>query len=200
MNNDNNIPTSQGQVPSDTDPQGQMPTSSQGQMPSDPQQKVPIESLPQAVQDYIKELRGQAAAARKEREAEARAKQQEAEQRLAEQGEFKKLAEQHAARVQELEPIASQYSQLAELVSGQIESQIKDWPNELKAFDPGKDAPIEQRLAWLEKSKPLLEKLMQQVRSQSPGNAPSPRPASPNGSKDVDELRTRYRESGKYGF
>jgi hypothetical protein len=199
MNNDNNIPTPEGRTPNgDGTSTGQ--TATPQNLTVSGSDKTPISSLPADVQDYIKRLRDEAEDANKLRKAEAKAKLQAEEARLAEQGEFKKLAEKSQARVQELEPVASQYSQLAELVSGQIESQIKDWPAELKAFDPGKDSPIEQRLAWLEKSKPLLEKLMQQVRSQSPGNAPSPRPASPNGSKDVDELRTRYRESGKYGF
>jgi hypothetical protein len=196
MNNDNSTPTPNGQAPNGTDPTSQA-LASNGQAPNEtPNNNAANDDLLR----QIKELRSENASHRKKAQEQTQVAQAAEEARLKEQGEFKKLAEKHEARVKELEPVASQYSQLAELVSGQIESQIKDWPAELKAFDPGKDSPIEQRLAWLEKSKPLLEKLMQQVRSQSPGNAPSPRPASPNGSKDVDELRTRYRESGKYGF
>lgn len=190
----NNDSTPNGQAPDGTDLTSQALTSN-GQAPNETPNVSTEDLLRQ-----IKDLRAENAAHRKKAQEQTQAAQAAEQARLAEQGQFKQLAEQHEARVKELEPVAQSYSQLAELVSGQIESQIKDWPTELKAFDPGKDAPIEQRLAWLEKSKPLLEKLQQQARSQSPGNAPGPRPANAGGSKDVDELRTRYRESGKYGF
>jgi hypothetical protein len=183
---------SQGDQSSNPPAQGATSTS-QGE------QSTPTISI-EALQQKITELERDNRNYRIQRKQQEEAAQKAEQQRLREQGEFQKLAEQHAARVQELEPVAQSYTQLAELVSGQIESQIKDWPAELKAFDPGKDAPIEQRLAWLEKSKPLLEKLQQQARSTQPGNAPSPRPAGTNPGKDVDELRMRYRESGKYGF
>jgi hypothetical protein len=195
MNNENTsnvTDPSQGDQSSNPPAQGANSTSQGEQSTS----TISIEALQQKITELERDNRNYRIQRKQQEEAAQKAEQQ----RLKEQGEYKQLAEQHAARVQELEPVAQSYAQLAELVSGQIESQIKDWPAELKAFDPGKDAPIESRLAWLEKSKPLLEKLMQQVRSTQPGNAPSPRPAGTNPGKDVDELRTRYRESGKYGF
>jgi DNA repair exonuclease SbcCD ATPase subunit len=190
-NTSNVTDPSQGDPLSNPQAQGANSTSQGEQRPP-----ISIEALQQKITELERDNRNYRVQRKQQEEAAQAAEQQ----RLKEQGQFKQLAEQHAARVQELEPVAQSYTQLAELVSGQIESQIKDWPAELKAFDPGADAPIEQRLAWLEKSKPLLEKMQQQVRTQQPGNVPNPRPAGTNAGKDVDELRSRYRESGKYAF
>lgn len=197
MANDNDI-TPNGQTPESVNP-GQT-ANPQGQTTNSGSDKTPIGSLPADIQDYIKRLRDEAEEANKLRKAEAKAKQQAEEARMKEQGEFKALAEKHEARVKELEPVASRYDALATLVTEQIDAEIKDWPATVKALDPGSDAGIETRLAWRNKARAIVADLQQQARSTQPGNAPSPRPASRNGSKDVDELRTRYRESGKYGF
>jgi DNA repair exonuclease SbcCD ATPase subunit len=197
MANESNIDPPEQTLPGST-PSGQTPTP-QGQTPPAVQQKTSIDSLPSDIQDYIKRLRDEAEEANKLRKAEAKAKQQAEEARLKEQGEFKQLAEKHEARVKELEPISTRYTTLAELVSSQIEAQVKDWPAEVKTFDPGKDAPIEDRLAWINKSQPLIEKLQQQARAMTPGNAPGPRPAGGNSEQQaIEELRQRYRASGKY--
>jgi hypothetical protein len=123
-----------------------------------------------------------------------RAKEQEqaAQERLKAQGEFEQLAKQYESRVRELEPVASRYSQLAELLSSQIEAQIKDWPAEVKAFDPGKDAGVETRLAWVAKGEALVKKLQEQARAQSPGNGPNPRPATMNKAQEIDALRNEF--------
>jgi uncharacterized protein with von Willebrand factor type A (vWA) domain len=201
MNNDpsNNV-SPDGQTPNSETPNGQTPNP-QMQTPSGSQQ-TPISSLPQDVQDYIKRLRDEAEDANKQKKAEARAKQQAEEARLQEQGQYKELAAQHAARVQELEPIVERFTALSTLVAEQITAETKDWPAELKTFDPGLAAPVEQRLEWVKKSRPLIEKLQSQARTTSPGNSPSPRPVSQQqqGAQDVDELRSRYRASGKYAF
>jgi hypothetical protein len=197
MGNENNTSTPNGQTPNGTDLNGQTPNP-QNQTVSG-SEKTPISSLPADVQDYIKRLRDEAEEANKQKKAEARAKQQAEEERLKQQGEFKQLAEQHAARVQELEPVATRYSQLSLLVASQIEAQIKDWPQEVKAFDPGNDAPVEERLAWIEKSRPLIEKLQQQARSSNPGNSPNPRPTAATRDDAVDGFMKQMRASGKYG-
>lgn len=171
-------PTPSGQVPNGTDLTGQVPTP-QGQVPNGSSQNVSLDTLPQAVQDYIKDLREKDASARVElKKFQAAQKRQEEEaaeatrKQLEEQGKFKELAEQSQARVKELEPYQERYNQLATQLSAQIKTQIKDWPPEVKAFDPGEDAPIEQRLAWIEKSKPIVEKL--QGKGREAGNGPNP--------------------------
>lgn len=162
------------------------------------------EQSPEALQQQLAEAKAKLAVleeeAFKNREKARIKKQQdeaaeaERQAQLKERGEYKVLAEQHAARLKEIEPLAQSYTQLASLVSGQIESQIKDWPEEVRALDPGSDAPIEQRLAWIEKSRPLVAKLQAQTQSKpAAGNAPNPRPVAGNTQQNnVAELRQRY--------
>lgn len=163
-------------------------------------EKTQISSLPSDIQEYIRLLRNEAEDAKKREKAEAKAKQQLDEQRLQEQGEYKKLAEQHAARVLQLEPIVERYEQLAKLVGEQIDSEIKDWPQTVKALDPGADSGIETRLAWQNKARAIVGDLQQQARATQPGNSPNPKPAS---GSSPDQLARNYeqrlRASGKYG-
>jgi hypothetical protein len=193
MPNDTSIVPPNGQAPNGTDPQAQAATST-GQVPNETPNVSTEDLLRQ-----IKELRSENAVHRKKAQEQLQVAQATEQARLAEQGQFKQLAEQHAARVQELEPVASRYAELSTLVSGQIEAQIQDWPPEVKAFDPGKDAPIEQRLTWLEKSKPLIEKLQVQARATNPGNVPNPRPVNPTRDDAVSGFMKQLRASGKYG-
>ncbi len=147
----------------------------------------------------IKELRKENAAARNKVKEQDDLNAANLESQLKEQGKYKELAEQHAERVKALEPINERYTTLSQLVSAQIETQIKDWPSEVKAFDPGADSSVEQRLAWLEKSKPLIEKLQLQARSTSPGNTPGPRPVGSSSDDVRGGFENRLRASGKYG-
>ena len=176
---------------------------SQGDDPSNPQPNVGNSSSQgdtstsiEALKQKIAELERDNKKYRNERKQQDAAIQAAEQVRLAEQGQFKQLAEQHEARVKELEPLAQSYAALADQLGKQVEGQMKDWPAEVKAFYPGSDAPIEQRLAWLEKSRALVEKL-QQARS-TPGNAPNPKPAG-NTPEDLrKQYEKRLRSSGSY--
>ena len=191
-------PAPQGQTPNGTDPQGQTPTNPpSGQTPNGA--KTSIDSLPADIQEYIKGLRADSKRYRDSAEAEAKAKKDAEDARLKEQGEFKALAEKHEARVKELEPVSERYGALSSLVSDQIETQIKDWPQEVKTFDPGKDAPIEHRLEWLEKSKPLIAKLADQQRATNPGNGPNPQPSAGTPDTARAAFEQKMRRTGKYG-
>lgn len=159
------------------------------------QSDATTEALKAKIADLERDNRKYRADRKQQDDAAAAAEQQ----RLKEQGEFRALAEKHEARVKELEPVNERYTQLSSLVAGQIEVQIKDWPQEVKAFDPGADAPIEQRLTWLEKSKPLIEKLAQQQRATNPGNGPNPRPSGGTPDTARDSFMDKMRRSGKYG-
>jgi hypothetical protein len=115
------------------------------------------------------------------------------QERLKQQGEYKQLAETHEKRVKELEPLAALYQELADLVNAQIEVQIKDWPAEVKAFDPGKDASVKERQTWVNKSLPLVTKLVQ-TQPGTPGNSPGPKPVGSQQAQqqDVATLKDRY--------
>jgi chromosome segregation ATPase len=109
--------------------------------------------------------------------------------KLKEAGEFKSLYEQTEARVKELEPVVEENTFLRDYAMKQLEATIKDWPEEVKAFDPGKKAPLQDRLNWLEKSKPLVAKLQgQQLQQRQAGAFRSPLPANQqNGPKTADD-------------
>lgn len=194
----------------DPEPNGQTPPSSDlsGQTPNPPtqtqsgtQQKTSIDTLPADIQEYIARLRAEAEEANKKSRAEARAKAAAEEARLKEQGEFQKLAELAEARVKELEPQLESYAKLSKQLQQQIELDIKDWPDEIKTFDPGKDAPVEQRLEWVQKSKPLLEKLQAQPAPAKTvaGNRPNPPALNNPTAADTTKYTQNLIRSGKYG-
>lgn len=109
--------------------------------------------MTQAEIDAIVEERLQRDRKTREREA-AKAKEAEA----AAAGEHKTLAEQRGARIEELEPKAERADRYAEVLNRQAEATVAAWPAELKALDPGPE-DLDARLAWIEKSRPLAEKL-----------------------------------------
>jgi hypothetical protein len=195
-------PGDNGQTPPPGDQTGQTPPpQSQTQSGQQQQQKTDISSLPPDVQDYIRLLRDEAKTTRQQLEAEARAKQQADEDRLKRQGEFQKLAEQREAEVNRLKTYETRFTSLAEQTKAFIDAQTKDWPEIIKDYDPGPDADVEARIAWMNKSRPHAEKLAVQTRGQAPGNSPNPPPANQGTSEqDVSELRRRIRESGKINF
>jgi chromosome segregation ATPase len=150
------------------------------------------------LQRELEKAKREAQALRKRIRDEEAAKQQADEQAKKEQGQYKDLATQYESRVRELEPVAANYTQLSELVAGQIKEQIKNWPAEVMTFYPGDDAPIEARLAWVEKGKVLVEKLQQQAKGAQPGNAPNPRPSQAP-AEGNESVYNKLRASGKYG-
>ena len=150
------------------------------------------------LQREIAALKREAQSLRKQRRDQEEAEKTAKDAQLKEQGKYKDLAEQHEARVRQLEPVEQKYSQLTEILSGQIKEQIKNWPAEVMNFYPGDDAPIEQRLNWMEKGKALVEKLQQQAKGQQPGNAPNPRPSQAP-AENANDFYSKLRASGRYG-
>jgi chromosome segregation ATPase len=195
-------PPQQGDQTGQTPPPQSQTQSGQPPTTQQQQQRTPLDALPPDVQEYIRLLRDEAKTNREKLEAETRAKQQAEEERLKKQGEYQKLAEKHEQRVKELEPIAQEYNDLAEQMKVFIDTQTKDWPDLIKDYDPGPDAPVKARMAWMNKSRQHAETLAAQTRGKAPGNSPNPAPANSGGTseQDVNELRRRIRESGKINF
>lgn len=192
-----------GQTPPQGDPPGQTPPpQSQTQSGQQQQQRTSLDSLPPDIQDYLRTLRQEAKTYREQLEARQKQEQDAEQERLKKQGEFQQLAEKHATKVKELEPYVQRYNSLADQTKAFIDAQTKDWPEIIKDYDPGPDAPVEARIAWMNKSRPHAEKLAAQTRGQAPGNYPNPPPANSGGTseQDVNELRRRIRESGKINF
>jgi chromosome segregation ATPase len=139
---------------------------------------------------------------RKKQKEQEEAAQAAEQARLAEAGQFKELAAKHETRVKELEPISASYSKLAEQIQAQIEAEIKDWPQEVKALVPGADVPVEQRLEQMTRLRPLLEKLQVQAKGQNPGNRPNPQPANQqtNRQQAMEANRAAFVQKRSYGF
>lgn len=88
----------------------------------------------------------------------AAAKQKTDEAALLEQNKFKELADQRGVEVETLRSQAETATRYGERLNTWVESEIKDWPKEVKALDPGKEQ-LEARLDWVEKSRPLAQRL-----------------------------------------
>lgn len=86
------------------------------------------------------------------------AKEEAAKKAAKEEGKWQELAQQYEGRIAELEPQAKRAEELAKLLNERIDAQIKDWPEEVRALDPGHEK-LDDRLAWLDKGKALAEKL-----------------------------------------
>jgi hypothetical protein len=80
------------------------------------------------------------------------------EDALAKNAEWQTLAETRLTELTALKPQAERAAVLATRMNTVIDAQIADWPDEVRALDPGADA-IEARLDWLEKARALAAKL-----------------------------------------
>mgnify|MGYP001289128181 FL=1 len=126
------------------------------------------------------------------------AKAKAAEEEAARRGEFEKLATERQARLEKLEEertalaqerdaLAAKLAAYEEREKARIERGLKDLPDDLRAFDPGPDAPLDQRLRWFETAQELAAKRLAQP---VPGHGPAPQPAQGD-PKAADEARRR---------
>lgn len=120
-------------------------------------------------------------------------------QKLKEAGEFKALYEQTEAKVKEFEPVVEENTFLRNYAMKQLEATIKDWPEEALKSDPGKKAPLQDRLNWIENMSPLVAKLQgQQGSPNRGGNSFNPRPAGQVGPKTADDYYKEFKSAGKF--
>lgn len=131
--------------------------------------------------------------------AEAAAQAAETE-RLKKQGEFQTIAEQYKAELDQAKPalegLQGKYDKLSATLNKQLEATIKDWPAEIKALDPGKDADLEKRLEWMDKAKLAVDKLVKTPAR--PGNAPNPRPADQQNLTPTEQAVRELHATGRY--
>lgn len=116
---------------------------------------------------------------------------------LTEQQKYKELAEQRGTELEQLRAKAEQADTYAKRLNDLIEAELKDWPEEAKALDPGGD-DLSKRFDWLEKARPLVGKLKtlpkapdtdlgnQKKPSDKPGAKPSDKPTG-------EQPKSRYR-------
>jgi hypothetical protein len=119
----------------------------------------------------------------------------EAEQ-LAKQGEFKTLYEQSQAKITELTPVVEENTFLRDYAMKQLETTIKDWPEVALKGDPGKKAPLQQRLKWIEDTAPLVE--MARNRQQQERQAGVFRSPLPAGNQQSTNTRQELQGTGRY--
>lgn len=152
--NDDSNPNSQGAKPND---QGAKPTA---KVSRETYSEQDLDGLPDWARSEIKHLKGEARERRLKAKEQDDAAKQQREDALVEQQKFQQLADERATEIGKLKPKADQFDELSVLFETQYTAEVKDWPKELLEMAPANDAPITQRLAWLEKAKPMARKLM----------------------------------------
>lgn len=99
-----------------------------------------------------------------------------ADKAAAEQGQFKELAEQREADLTStkasLDAANAELAVLRDYASKQLAAAQKDFPEVVKAFAPADDAPLTERLAWLEKAAAQAKKIEQDTPRGNGGNPP----------------------------
>jgi hypothetical protein len=117
-----------------------------------------------------------------------------AEAKAKEDGKWQELAEKREADLTDattkLESAATELEELRTYVTADIAAAVKDLPKTLVAFDPGEDAPIGQRLAWLTKAKAAAAEM---EKSSPRGNGPNPKPGGNvqiNERQEIDRVRS----------
>jgi len=166
----------------------QTPTESQ---PTTPTDDAPLGDAGKKALDAERDARK--AAEKEARDAKARLAQIEADAQkakdaeAAEQGKWKELAEKRDADLAEatskLTATTTELDTLRTYVTDDIVAAVKVLPKALVAFDPGEDAPIAQRLAWLTKAKAAAAELDKQTPR---GNGGDPKPGG-NPKIDADK-------------
>lgn len=143
--------------------------------------------------EVLKELRDMKKAESDREAASAKAE----EDRLAEQQKFRELADSRQAKLDEVTPKAARLEKLAEILTAQVDAEIKDWPDEVKALDPGPDADIETRMEWVSKARSVIAKI--NAAPAPSGNGPTPRPTKP-GSADDQAARKQFEQDARNFF
>jgi hypothetical protein len=129
-------------------------------------------------------------------EAQARERDRQAEEAaLMQRQEWQKVAEQRAAELEKLQPVQERVTALESLIAAQISARSAQLPPALRDLEPV-EAPIEQRLVWLEKAQAAAAQFSAQA---APGAAGSPRPAGVRGTTIEDE-KAALRARGTYNI
>jgi hypothetical protein len=148
--------------------------------------KEQIEAL---IKDRLDRQRAQFEAQR------AQAERQAHEAALVEQQKWQELAEQRAAELAKLTPVAERVTALESLMSAQISARAAALPPALRELEPV-DAPIETRLAWLEKAHAAAQAFAGAGVVGAGGN---PRPAASAG-RTLDDEKAALRGRGGYSL
>jgi hypothetical protein len=165
-------PSAQAQAPA-TPPAGASPTETPAQ-----EQTVPYARF--------REINEQLKALKDEADKQAKTARKAEEERLATQNEWQQLAETRKATIDELTGFAELASQLSEQAASQYEAEIAEWPEQVRGMAPADDASILEKMAWMNKAKPLALELLKD-KTPIPGNGIRPKPIGAAGVVKADE-------------
>lgn len=130
----------------------------------------------------------------------AAAKQKADEEEAVKRGEFERLATERAtlleAEKQQREALAARVQAFEDRERQRIDAGLAAIPDDLKAFDPGADAPLDQRAAWFDKAAALAAERAKTA----PTNLRTPQTPRPNpqGLTGADDAAARARAAAMY--
>jgi DNA repair exonuclease SbcCD ATPase subunit len=96
----------------------------------------------------------------------------------------------------ELQAATERAARLSDMLSQGLDAEIQEWPEEVKALDPGADR-LEARQDWVAKSRALVVRL--QGARPAPGNGAGPKPENTTGPTREGE-RERLLTTGVYSL
>lgn len=105
--------------------------------------------------------------------------------------------ERLTGRIKELEPLQSKAEaadRYVTMLNAQVDAEIKDWPKEVKALDPGADN-LDARMDWLNKSR-ALAKALQQAPKAPETDAGKGNGGSPPAPSTVPQQAYRFQNPG----
>ena len=125
-----------------------------------------------------------------------------------EQGKFQELAEtrgqeldkatgQITALQEERDALAARVTAYEDRDRATIKEGIKDLPDDLKAFDPGDDATLDQRMSWFAKAQAIASK---RVNEPIRGNGRSPEYANGRDAKADEAARAQFEHDMRRSF
>lgn len=131
------------------------PPNAQPAEPPAPQPEKAEHMIPKARFDEINTQLRQLQAEKAQREQAAKKQEEDAAKQ---RGEWEKLATDREQELETLKPAAERAATYERLLNQQISDQIKDWPDALKALDPGK-GNLEARLEWVKNAAKIAAEL-----------------------------------------
>lgn len=145
----------------------------------DPNTAAPPDTVPASQHnEVVTRLRDLEAKQAKRDEAERKA----AEQRATEQGQWEQLARDREQQIAQLTTQAERAERYSKTLHTRIDSEIKDWPSEVKDLVPAADGDPDARQGQVEKLRPLIAKLQ--------GERLRGTPAGPRGAGNTTPVAT----------
>lgn len=112
------------------------------------------DDLNRAIDERLKRERTKA-----ETQAQKAAQEADERQKVA-QGEWQKLAEERKAQIDKLAPQGELAERLQALVAKQLDAEIGQWPESVRAIVPSAESSLLDRIEWADRTRPLALELM----------------------------------------